>query len=389
MPAKRPDVVIFGNLRIGGGRGRCLANMIPIWERAGVRVAFVGYRDARCIEPEAFANALAFHHLGTRSRLWTLIRLWLYLVRHRPRAILARNHLDNVLVTRATRLPGVRTRAIVEARNNYVAARHRQERKRRAKLDEVRRVYPRASALITASSGVADDLVEAAGLDGLPVRAIPNTIITPSMFEQAREPVDHPWLAERDQPIVLAVARLADQKDLPTLLRALRIARETRPMRLIILGKGPRKEAVEREIADLGLRDCVHLAGHVPNPYAWMRQADLLALSSAWEGSPNVLIEALALGTPVVSTDCPSGPREILEGGRHGRLVPVGDAAALARAMLETLDDPIRPDPAEATARFTADNAARQYLEVLLPDGPGHPPAEAGRPARMAGEPSS
>lgn len=236
-------------------------------------------------------------------------------------------------------------------------------------------MYPRADALITASAGVGQDLKTAAGLDGLPIHPIPNTIVTKGMHEQAKEPVDHPWLADDEAPVVLCVARFAKQKDLPTMLHALAIARRSRPLRLIVLGHGPERSDVEQVVHDLELEECVDMPGRVSNPYAWMRRASVLALSSAWEGSPNVLIEALALGTPVVSTDCPSGPAEILENGRYGRLVPVGDPEALAGAILETLEHPLAYDPATATERFTATRAAQRYLEVLVPEAMRDPAA--------------
>lgn len=362
-----PDIVLFGNLKIGGGRGRCLANMIPIWESLGIRVQVVGYRDSQLINPEQFSDSLGFYHLGTRSRLATLFRLWRYLRRNQPSAVLTRFHLDNLLAAVVGCLPGVKSRMVLEARNNYVAATHRDKRKRRRKLARLRRLYPRADALVTASEGVAEDLREAAGLHGLPIFPIPNTTVTPQLFEQAREPVDHPWFHDGAGPVVISVARFAQQKDLPTLLEAIAEVRRDRPIRLILLGKGPLKEDLQEKVRELALTKVVDMPGHVANPYAWMARADLFALSSAWEGSPNALIEALALGTPVVATDCPSGPAEILAHGRYGRLVPVGDSQALAEAIRRTLDQPLEYDPVEATRRFTPEYAAPRYLDVLLP----------------------
>ncbi|MFA9460556.1 glycosyltransferase [Thiohalorhabdus sp. Cl-TMA] len=363
----QPDIVLFGNLKIGGGKGRCVANLIPVWDRLGIKVQILGYRDAQLFHPEEFPDSLGFLHLGTRERLPTLFRLWRYLRKVQPKAVLARHHADNVLIAAAGRLPGVHSRIVVEARNNYVASVRGGKGKQRKKMAQIRRFYPWADALIGASQGVARDLREAAKLWELPGYSIPNTTITPSLFEQGQEAVDHPWLQEGATPVVLSVARFAPQKDLPTLLKAVAKARQSRPLRLIMLGKGPEKEAIQQEVRRLGLEEVVAMPGHVSNPYAWMARADLLALSSAWEGSPNVLIEALALGTPVVSTDCPSGPAEILENGRYGRLVPVGDSSALAEAICRSLDHPLDFDRDEATRPYTVEHAAPRYLDVLLP----------------------
>ena len=360
--------MIFGNLSPEGGAYRCLVNIIPNWESAGLDIQLVGYRSAVRFYPEELPASVGLHHLGTRSRLATLWKLWRYLRKHRPRAVLATNHLDNLLIAVAGRLPGVRSRMVLEVHNNFVASTRGGERKRQKKVAAVRRVYPWADALITVSEGLAKALQEGAGLGGVPIHPIHNAVITPAILERAKEPVAHPWFGDGQGPVAIYVGRFSHQKDLPTLLDALAEARKHRPVRLIMVGKGSQREALAARAEALGIADAVDMPGHVANPYAWMARADLFVLSSAWEGFGNVLAEALGLGVPVVSTDCPSGPAEILEHGRYGRLVPVGDAPALAEAMLRTLEEPLAYDPREAARRFTADYVAARYLEVLLGD---------------------
>jgi glycosyltransferase involved in cell wall biosynthesis len=166
--------------------------------------------------------------------------------------------------------------------------------------------------------------------------------------------------------VILGAGRLQRQKDFPTLLRAFARLRQRRPCRLLILGEGSGRAELEQLIAALGIGADVDLPGFQPAPYPFMRAASLFVLSSAWEGSPNVLTEAMALGTPVVATDCPSGPAEILAGGRFGALVPVGDDVALADAMARTLE---RPLPATvlhgAVAEYNQASSARRYLEAI------------------------
>src|SRR5262249_42756316 len=148
--------------------------------------------------------------------------------------------------------------------------------------------------------------------------------------------------------------------------RALARVRSRVDARLIALGDGPERPALERLIASLGLGDCVDLLGHRPNPFAFMARASLFVMSSRFEGMPSVLIEALACGCPLVSTDCPSGPAEILDKGRFGALVPVGDAERLAEAILEALRTP--PDRERLLARardFARQGAAERYAEIL------------------------
>jgi glycosyltransferase involved in cell wall biosynthesis len=163
---------------------------------------------------------------------------------------------------------------------------------------------------------------------------------------------------------VLAVGRLSRQKDFPTLLRAF-ASRRHRSARLMILGEGSERPGLEALVKSLGLTAEVALPGFVENPFAYMARAGVFVLSSAWEGMPGVLIQALACGAPVVATDCESGPREVLQDGRVGRLVPVGDASALAQAIDSTLGEPRRPLPDGVLDRFTQDSAVTGYLRVL------------------------
>src|SRR5262249_31436661 len=151
----------------------------------------------------------------------------------------------------------------------------------------------------------------------------------------------HPWLGAGEPPVLLGVGHLRMQKDFPTLIRAFALARKNRRMRLVLLGEGSQRPRLHRMISSLGVGDDVYLAGYTDNPFSWMARASLFVLSSAWEGLPAVLIEAMACGCPVVSTDCPSGPWEILEGGKYGRLVPCRDPQNLAEAIIATLDAPV------------------------------------------------
>ncbi|MCE5199542.1 glycosyltransferase, partial [bacterium] len=150
-------------------------------------------------------------------------------------------------------------------------------------------------------------------------------------------------------------------------LRAFAKLRRYREAHLVILGEGVDREKLKLLTVELGVQDDVLMPGHIDNPHGYVARSALFVLSSIFEGLPNALIEALAVGTPVISTDCESGPREILQGGRYGKLVPVGDIDALYRAMLESLDDPeSRQVSAEAIDRFDLDRAVDTYLQILL-----------------------
>jgi glycosyltransferase involved in cell wall biosynthesis len=199
-------------------------------------------------------------------------------------------------------------------------------------------------------------------------RVIHNPVVTPGLLAQATARLDHPWFAPGQPPVILSAGRLTRQKDHETLVRGFALLRERTPARLIILGEGEERGNLERLTGQLSLRADVQLPGFTLNPFAYMARARLFVLSSRWEGFGNVLAEAMACGAPVVSTDCPSGPAEILQNGVFGRLSPVGDAPALASAMLEALTLPPDPDLLKTRAlQFAPDHAVQQYLDALLP----------------------
>jgi glycosyltransferase involved in cell wall biosynthesis len=236
----------------------------------------------------------------------------------------------------------------------------------------VRVLYPDADAIVAVSHGAGESLRQTFATIRAPIRVISNPVVVPALFAQGRERVDHPWFAAGAPPVLLAVGRLVPQKDFGTLIRAFGLVRRQRQARLLILGEGSERAALEQLVAESGYGADVQLPGFVMNPYAYMAAARGVVLSSRYEGLPSVLIEALALGTQVASTDCPSGPREILQGGRWGRLTPVGDVPQLAEAMIAVLDGPApeRPTP-EDLAPYGVEAAVDQYLDAMGLDGNG------------------
>jgi glycosyltransferase involved in cell wall biosynthesis len=187
------------------------------------------------------------------------------------------------------------------------------------------------------------------------------------MRRAAEATAEHPWFRGASPPVLVFAGRLEREKDLPTLLRAFAILRQGRDCRLLIIGDGSLRREIESERDALGLGDSVDLPGWAPNPYPYLRQASLVVLTSVWDALPTVLIEALALGTPVVSTDCGAGPREILGGGRYGPLVPPRDAPTLAAALAQTLDSPLpRERLRSGGRRYEVERNADLYLRLML-----------------------
>ena len=233
--------------------------------------------------------------------------------------------------------------------------------------------YNWADAIAPVSQGVADDLTQIARRPLERMRVVYNPVVTPELFEKANEPVDHPWFASGSPGVILGVGRLNVQKDFPTLIQAFALVQQQIPAsRLMVLGEGEDRPQLEALIDRLGLGATVALPGFVSNPYAFMSKAAVFVLSSAYEGLPTVLIEAMAVGTPVVSTDCPSGPKEILEFGKYGELVPVSDVEALARAIINTLTNPIDTEALKQQAqKFSLETAINSYLKLVNTDSVG------------------
>ncbi len=204
------------------------------------------------------------------------------------------------------------------------------------------------------------------GLARKRIRVAPSPVVPASLFTETLARPDHPWFERSDRHLILGAGELCWRKDFETLLQAFARVRAERPCRLMILGRGGARDRLLTLAASLGVADDADLPGFVPNPYAFMAHADLFAFTSRWEGLGFLLIEALAVGTPVVATDCPSGPAEILHAGRYGPLVPVGDDASLAQAILATLDHPLPSETLRETARpYAIEAATDAYLTVL------------------------
>ena len=243
-----------------------------------------------------------------------------------------------------------------------------------------RLLFPAADRFVAVSEGVADSLVRTLGVPREKIETIYNPVARPEIDTLASEPPGHRWLSQPGPPVILAVGRLHPAKDFATLLRAFHRLSRNRPARLIILGEGTERRRLERFVRRMDMADSVSMPGWVANPFAFASRASVFAMSSRYEGLPRALIEALACGCPAVSTDCPSGPAEILCEGEIGPLVPVGDDTALAAAMERLLDDP--PDRAMLRARaqcFSLDASAAGYDRLIRAFGSRPAPISSDR----------
>ena len=283
----------------------------------------------------------------------------------RPHVLVANSAAASIAALLARQLLRGSFQVVARFDNTFSMRRATAGPKGRATLDLALRLWRRAGAVVVVSRGAKDDLLRhAPELAGLVHVVLP--AFDADHRQKALEEVRHPWFGESDVPVILFVGRLVPQKACSVLLRAHAEAAKSRPLRLVVVGDGPQRASLEALARDLSIAGAVDFVGFQPNPAAFMAKANVLAVSSVYEGCPAVIFEAMACGTQVVSTDCPNGPREILADGRLGRLVPVGDAPALAAALLETLDQPVDPALLEAGARpYSADAAADGYLELF------------------------
>jgi glycosyltransferase involved in cell wall biosynthesis len=306
------------------------------------------------------------------------LRLLLSLVRYlrseRPAVLISATTYMNLVAIWARDLAGVPTRVVVSEHDHLSqhisSGRDRGAWRWRYAPALLARVYPKADAIVAVSDGVADDLAARTGIERAHIRTIYNPIVTPDLGAKAALDPAEPWFEPGMPPVILAAGRLVPKKDFATLLRAFARVRQTTEARLIILGEGREKRRLQALARSLGITADLKFAGWIGNPYAYMARAAVFALSSIREGFGNVLVEALACGCPVVATDCLSGPAEILNGGRYGRLVAPGDADALAAALLETLATRPDPEPLRRRAQmFTVDRTTDAYVDLLGPSG--------------------
>jgi glycosyltransferase involved in cell wall biosynthesis len=300
-----------------------------------------------------------------------------YLREHRPATLLSATVHLNIEAVLAKAVAGVDTR-IVATQSQQYSSWHgvSGEWRRRHVTRLAARAYRQADAVVAVSQGVADDLVTCLGLPAGKIDVIYNPIVTPELLEGIDKPVDHPWFGPGELPVILSVGRPGRQKDFITLIKAFARVREQVPVRLLILGeardpnkKQRRKSELLDLAAQLGVEDSLDFQGFVHNPFGYMANAAVFVLSSRYEGFGNVIGEALACGCPVVSTDCPSGPTEILLHGEYGKLVPVGDDSAMARAILASLqEDTNRERLFRRASDFSLEPIARHYVSVCLGD---------------------
>lgn len=350
-----------------GGAEKCFVLLAGWFAARGFSVDLLLVRKEGAYIPEVAPQirVIELGGLGMVRSFWPLLS---YVLKEKPDWIVAGLPGPNIFAVLAKIMSRAKTRVMITQHHPFsLNARGKSGLRRKVRTLCARWVFRRADRIVAVSSGVADDLALHTGVARARVAVVHNPLDLERIARLAGETPPHEWLVQKNGPVLLSVGRLAPPKDYDTLLEALA---KSENVRLVILGEGDGKSGIERKIVALGLGGRVDLAGFSSNPYAFMRAADALVLSSRHEGFGNVLIEAMALGTPVIASDCPHGPGEILQKGQYGELVPVGDAAALAAAIGRVIAG-AHPDKDVLTARardFDLSAVAEQYKNILVGD---------------------
>jgi glycosyltransferase involved in cell wall biosynthesis len=377
MQMRTPQIAIFLPSLCGGGAERVMVTLANALSERGYVVDLV-LAAAEGPYLADVAPTVRIIDLKAGRVLKALLPLAAYLRKQRPESLLAAMTHANVIALAARMLARAPVRLLVTEHSTISVDCRRARGWVAGCLYAVSpKLYPRADGIVAVSQAAASDLVQFAALPATAVKAIYNPFDLPRIRSLAAEPTGHPWLAPGQPPVVLAAGRLIEQKDFHSLLSAFAQLRVTRKARLLILGEGELRSELEMQVTSLGLTaEEVQMPGFVANPFAYMAACAVFVLSSRLEGLSSVLIEAMAAGAPVVSTDCPSGPSEILEGGRWGTLVPVGDAEALAGAIDHALSMPRSelPQVQARAAYFDQAKAVDAYLAAL-----GLPPQRSER----------
>lgn len=363
MPSR---LALFAPSLTGGGIADVFTNLARGFCEAGYAVDLLLARKRgpflKQVPPAA--RVVDFQASHVSFSLPALVR---YLRKWEPDVLFSAPCGPSLTAVVARLLTGGATRLVVTEHSIFAqTVRRAQSLKARTLVALARRAYPFADAFVAVSEDAAQSLAACTRLSREQIAVIPNPVVVPDATAGGEPTL--PWPLDgshddSDAPLILGAGRLTEQKDIPTLLRAFARLREGRAARLVVLGEGPRRSALEALAQRLSIREDVHLPGFVDDPYAYMRAASVFALSSHDEPFGLVLVEAMACGTPVVSTDCPGGPSDILKGGALGPLVPVGDDEALAAALGDVLD---APPPADMLTRRAADFSRERAVEAYL-----------------------
>jgi len=350
----------------GGGAQLAMVNLACELARLGKEIDLV-MPELKGPYIKNLSEEVTTFDLKTRNPYKLVFKLVKYLNKRQPEFLIASQQQTNIAAIIARWFVNFPLLLVIHQNNQLSTLAHYDKRILVRLLPFFAKVlYPLADKIVAVSNGVAQDIANITDLPAKQIKIIYNPIITKQIFLRAKETPSHQWFTNLKKPIILSAGRLTRQKDFSTLIKAFAQVLEKLDCQLVIIGEGENRLELEQLISDLKLEKFVALPGFAENPYNYIKRASLFVISSAWEGLPFVLVEAMALGTPVVSTNCPSGPNEILKGGKYGDLVPVGEVAALSASIQKTLVSPLSPETLQERASlFTSEAVGQEFLDLL------------------------
>lgn len=344
----------------GGGAERVIINLAGefVYRGFSVDLVLVQKKGSYINEVHSKVNIVDLKAKRVSSSLFPLVR---YIQREKPDVVLSTLNHANLIAILANKIAGVHSHCVIRV-PSYFSLTEKWHIKSLAKV-----LYPKSNRIIAVSHGVKQDLAKTLHIPKDKICVLYNPIHNKSITEMARKDVDHLFFKNKKDKIILGVGNLIKDKDFGTLLKAFfELNKKLENIKLIILGEGEERKSLERLIEELNIKESVSLPGFINNPYAYMARADALVLSSLSEGFPNVIVEAMACGTSIVSVDCPGGVSEILQQGKYGMLTRQGNVMALADAMNEILENPFDPDMLKKRANeFDIEEIASKYLEAF------------------------
>lgn len=356
------------------GVHRVVINLMSQLQKQGISLDLIvaSGKGAYADEIPSGVRVIDFHtpieeRVSSGSKI--IFPLLRYLQQEKPQALVSHFKIFNAIVAIAKILAMSPVNLILVEHSSFSIAYERRQKHygiREEALPILRRwFYPRANAIVAVSKGLAKDVETYLRMQPGTVKTIYNPVINESLFLKAKASIEHPWFQPGEIPVILGVGRLSQEKDFPTLIRAFALVRQLNPAKLVILGEGKERAKLKDLIQELELENDAEIPGFTSNPYAYMSRSAAFVLSSYREGLPTVIIESMAVGTPVVSTNCPDGPAEILADGKYGELVPVGDSEALAKAILKVLSGESKTVDSSWLEQFTLASSVQNYLELI------------------------
>lgn len=346
----------------GGGAERVMVMLANSFASKGHSTHLVLLKASGPYLSEVDARVKIFDLNKTRM-LFALRALVLYLINERPKCLLSAMNYANIIALAAVRLSNKKIWAVISERSSPSG--YRNFKFQNIILPLMKLMYPMANRIICVSEGVAKELQELVGVPYNKIDVIPNPLDIKSISLAMDDVITHPWILDPAKKVILAVGRLSDEKNYETLIRAMVNIREHNDAVLIILGEGYRRPALEELVQKLNLEEHIEMPGFDANPFPLMNKCDAYVLCSRTEGFPNSLVQAMACGAPVISTDCHHGPREILEGGKYGTLVPVGSPEMLANAIVQAFSCGAHKHARKKAEEYSVDKIVNKYLGVL------------------------